>query len=137
MSETGYTFTPKDRSRLSSMVACRCPQCRQGEMFTHAPYDLKKFAKMRTECPVCDQDFKIEPGFYFGASYFSYGINVTIIMTFVIIFFAFFNDYPLWYLFVAIFTPILLLVPVTFRVARSFMLHIGGGIHYKPELGRS
>jgi len=119
------------------MVSCHCPQCRQGKMFTHGAYNLGKFAQMRTECPVCGQDFKIEPGFYFGASYFSYGINVAIIVTFVIIFFVFFNDYPLAYLFVAIFTPILMLVPFTFRVSRSFMLHIGGGIHYKRELGRS
>ena len=102
-------------------------------MFPHGTYNLGKFGKMHTECQVCGQDFKIEPGFYFGASYFSYGLNVALIIAAVAIFFTFFNEYSEWYLIGIIIAANLLLLPVNFRQSRSMMLHFGAGIKYQPE----
>ncbi len=91
---------------------------------------------MNTECEVCGQDFKIEPGFYFGASYFSYGLNVLLIIAFVAVFFVFFNDYSEWYLIGIIVLVNVLLIPLNFRQARSMMLHFGAGVKYKPEVAQ-
>ena len=128
---TGYQF--QKRSKLAATLSCRCPRCRQGRMFPHGTYNLGKFGKMHTECQVCGQDFKIEPGFYFGASYFSYGLNVALIIAAVAIFFTFFNEYSEWYLIGIIIAANLLLLPVNFRQSRSMMLHFGAGIKYQPE----
>ena len=115
---------------MSAIMTCRCPKCRQGKMFTHSTYNIKKFGSMRTECPVCGQDFKIEPGFYFGASYFSYALNVALIAVFIAVFFVFFSEYSEWYLIGIILGVNLLLIPLNFRQSRSLMLHFGAGIRY-------
>ena len=69
-------------SLIWSILTLRCPRCRRGSMFKHKnPY--KKFSidymlDSYTYCPVCGQKFKLEPGFWFGTSYVSYGIMVFI-----------------------------------------------------------
>ena len=124
------------RSRISATLGCRCPQCRQGEMFLYGTYNLGKFGVMHKECQVCGQDFQIEPGFYFGASYFSYALNVALIIAFIAVFFVFFAQYSEWYLIGIILAVNVLLIPVNFRLSRSLMLQFGGGIKYRPEKGR-
>ncbi|MEO1450452.1 MAG: DUF983 domain-containing protein, partial [Bacteroidota bacterium] len=62
---------------FGNIIHQRCPRCHQGKLFTQKnPYNLKEMGKMPPACPVCGQDYVIEPGFYFGASYISYALNV-------------------------------------------------------------
>jgi hypothetical protein len=42
------------------------------------PWNLKQTMKMNDICPVCDQHFNPEPGFYFGSSYVSYALTVAL-----------------------------------------------------------
>ncbi len=88
---------------------------------------------MHKECPVCGQDFQIEPGFYFGASYFSYALNVALIIAFVAVFFVFFDQYSEWYLISIIVGVTVVLIPINFRLSRSLMLHFGAGIKYQSS----
>ena len=58
---------------LINAFKLRCPRCRQGKLYKNPnPFHLKEMVEMNKECPVCKQDFVIEPGFYFGATYVSY-----------------------------------------------------------------
>jgi uncharacterized protein (DUF983 family) len=62
---------------LYSSLFLKCPSCKQGSLFkTPNPYNLPKVNDMHTQCPVCGQDYKIEPGFYFGATYISYALMI-------------------------------------------------------------
>jgi uncharacterized protein (DUF983 family) len=64
-------------SKLYSILNNKCPHCHKGNYWeTSNPYDLRRFAKMNARCPVCNEDFKREPGYYFGATYVSYGLTV-------------------------------------------------------------
>ena len=46
------------------LFTCKCPRCRQGDMFlTKNPYG-KGFMKMHDRCPVCGDYFDKEVGFY-------------------------------------------------------------------------
>ncbi|MDA8877452.1 DUF983 domain-containing protein [Flavobacteriaceae bacterium] len=42
------------------------------------PYQLNKFNKVNESCPKCNQRFKIEPSFFYGSMYVSYGLGVAI-----------------------------------------------------------
>lgn len=65
------------QSLLYSIVNNKCPRCHEGSFFiTNNPYDLKKFDKMNHRCPVCNENFERETGFYYGAMYVSYGLTV-------------------------------------------------------------
>lgn len=64
-------------SKLYSVLNNKCPHCHKGNFFeSNNPYDLKIFGKMHDRCSVCNEDFRKEPGYYFGASYVSYALTV-------------------------------------------------------------
>lgn len=66
------------QSALYSVLNNKCPRCHEGNFFeTNNPYQLKKFDKMPHNCPVCNEDYERETGFYYGAMYVSYGLTVT------------------------------------------------------------
>jgi hypothetical protein len=73
---------------LWSILTMKCPRCRRGEMFTHPnaykKLSLKYIFDMPEHCPECGQKFDLEPGFWYGTGYVSYGLTVAIsIATFV------------------------------------------------------
>jgi hypothetical protein len=73
---------------LWSMLTMKCPRCRRGPMFTHNnPFKkltLKHIFDMPDNCPVCNQKYDLEPGFWYGTGYVSYALAVAIsVATFV------------------------------------------------------
>jgi len=65
------------QSALYSIVNNKCPRCHEGNFFeTNNPYKLSRFDKMPHNCPVCNENFERETGFYYGAMYVSYGLTV-------------------------------------------------------------
>jgi hypothetical protein len=73
---------------LWSMLTMKCPRCRRGAMFTHAnPFKkltLKHIFDMPDNCPVCNQKYDLETGFWYGTGYVSYALAVAIsVATFV------------------------------------------------------
>ncbi|MDW8418616.1 MAG: DUF983 domain-containing protein [Chitinophagales bacterium] len=60
-----------------STLLQRCPRCNQGKLF-HQPLFSLRFAEMEDRCRVCGQDFRIEDGFFLGATYVSYAITVAL-----------------------------------------------------------
>ena len=62
---------------VSSALKLKCPKCRKGDLFINSnPYVLKQLNKMNKSCSNCDLKFVIEPGFYQGAAYVSYGLQI-------------------------------------------------------------
>ena len=69
----------RPRSFLSSILANRCPACREARLFTvRNAYLPKTMNTMPKACPNCWADFEREPGFYFGAAYVSYALTVAL-----------------------------------------------------------
>jgi uncharacterized protein (DUF983 family) len=59
---------------LSSIIKCKCPKCRQGDLFVK-PLVIKNFLTMPEQCNHCGQKTMPEPGFYYGAMFMSYIIT--------------------------------------------------------------
>ena len=117
-----------------SILRTKCPRCRQGDMFEHPLYKVSKFNKMHKNCPNCGLDYHREPGFYFGAAYFSYGANIAIFVTITIALTVLNAEMPPVYVYIAsTVSAVLLLLPVIFRCSRALMLYIGGGFTYDPD----
>lgn len=71
-----------------SILTMKCPRCRRGPMFKDAnPYkqlSLKHIFDMHENCPVCNQKYDMETGFWYGTGYVSYALAVAIsVATFV------------------------------------------------------
>ena len=56
----------------------------EGDLFINkSSYSLRGMFDMPERCPLCGQDFQIEPGFYLGAMWVSYPIVIALIIGFI------------------------------------------------------
>ena len=112
---------------ITDITKGKCPRCREGEMFHHPPYNYMKFYEMRDKCPVCEQTFHPEPGFYFGAMYVSYSFSVAWVLG-VCLILLLLGEFNLVTAGVIITVGILLLLPFMFQYSRILFLYGFGGI---------
>lgn len=115
------------RPSILNLVVCKCPRCRQGDMFiVKNPYRLKTTMKMREECELCGQAFDIEPGFYYGSSYVSYALGIAISVASLVIFILTIGisleDNRFFYWMAANAVLLILVQPPMMRVARTIWL---------------
>lgn len=111
-------------SALSAFVRGKCPQCRTGNVFTHKPFNLKKFREMNTHCPHCKVKFESEPGFFWGAMYFSYSYSVASFIVIGFFYFTFFEEYDLiWYI-LSVIAFMILTSTISFRMSRLQMMYV-------------
>lgn len=68
----------KSISTSKAILTHKCPRCHQGDMYlVKNPYTHpSKMSSMYSHCPVCNQNYSPETGFYFGAAYVSYGLTI-------------------------------------------------------------
>jgi uncharacterized protein (DUF983 family) len=117
----------KEVSKLSGITAFlggKCPQCREGSVFTHSVANLKHFREMNETCPCCGVKFESEPGFFWGAMYFSYAYSVASFITIGFFFFYFNDDVNLAYYIGTVIGFTLLTSPISFRFSRMLMMYI-------------
>lgn len=112
------------QTKLYSVLKNKCPRCHEGNFFeTNDPYDLKKFSRMNARCPLCNEDFQREPGYYFGATYVSYGLTVGFGIALFVLFCMVFNfgTIPFLLIFSAL---LILLLPLFYRFARLIWINL-------------
>lgn len=70
----------------------KCPNCRKGNMFKNKSYfPLKEMLDMPDECENCGQPMEIEPGFYYGTGYVSYGVTIAVMVAVFVAYHVFFG----------------------------------------------
>jgi len=114
---------------LSSIARMNCPNCRKGNMFLNKSIlPLGEMMKMPEQCPVCGQKMELEPGFYYGTGYVSYGLSVAIAVFNIVWFvtlvgFSWQDNSIWWYLGITI-AMLLLLQPWLMRLSRVLYLYM-------------
>ena len=84
---------------------------------------------MHKYCPKCGFKYEIEPAFYYGAMYVSYGLTVgAAIITFIIMWLL---GLDLLTIFIGIFVMLIVFTPLTLRISR--LLYGNIFIHYDPN----
>jgi hypothetical protein len=118
----------KKGSTLNSILTGSCPKCHEESMYVvKNPYKLNTLYKMNESCSHCNTQYKIEPSFFYGAMYVSYGLTVGFgVAIFVILNIILGLD--VLPTFIGIVSGILLLMPVTARLARN--IYINMFIHF-------
>jgi len=116
---------------ISSVLKLKCPHCHKGELFNNKNvYKYKGFFDMPNNCEKCNQDFVIEPGFYYGAMYTSYGLTI-LINIIVFLSLSLFLEYKVG-LFLSIdFLILLITLPYIFKISRAIWLAIM--VKYDPD----
>ncbi len=126
----------KSSTYLGATLQCKCPRCREGNLFVHKnPYILNKITTMHETCPVCGQPTEIEVGFYYGTGYVSYALTVAFsVATFVawwVLLGISIMDNSLFYWLITNAVLLIVLQPIFMRLSRS--VWISWFVKYDPK----
>ncbi len=125
----------KEGTKLYSILRMKCPRCHVGNLFTYKnPYNIRHIGDMPAKCPNCGQDFSPEPGFYFGAAYVSYALNVAVFIGVFFFLYIGFNITSLWVMMLAILAVSIVLLPLFFRLSRAAWINFF--VSYQPNLNQ-
>lgn len=114
----------KKGSKLNSILTGSCPKCQEESMYLDQnPYNLGNIYKMHEKCSHCDTKYSIEPSFFYGAMYVSYGLGVALSVAAFIISYVFFGS-TLITSFIAIVVTLIGLMPIIMRLARNIWINM-------------
>ena len=113
----------KKGSKLYSILTGTCPRCQKESMYVDQNLlHLGNIIKMNEKCSKCGLKYQIEPAFFYGAMYVSYGLNVAIgILTFIIVFQF---DRSMITSFIAIIIALVLSFPYVLRLSRNIYINM-------------
>ncbi|CAM3980764.1 MULTISPECIES: DUF983 domain-containing protein [Flavobacterium] len=124
----------KKGSKLNSILTGTCPKCQNESMYLDQNVlHLGKILKMHENCSHCGLRYQIEPSFFYGAMYVSYGLNVGIGIAAFIISFLIFGS-SLKVAFIAIVASMILSFPIVLRWARN--IYINMFVSYDPKTNK-
>ncbi|RRO16440.1 DUF983 domain-containing protein [Flavobacteriaceae bacterium 14752] len=120
--------------KIYSIITGNCPVCHEESMYKeNNPYKLKHIHDMHERCSNCGTKYQIEPSFFYGAMYVSYGLGVAIaVATFIITYF--FIGLEVFTSFMSIIGVLILLMPVMMRLSRNIWINLF--FSYKPKSER-
>ena len=121
----------KKGNKLYSILTGSCPKCHEESMYLDKnPYRLGNLFKMHERCSHCSTKYKMEPSFFYGAMYVSYGVGIAFsVAAFVITFLLF--GMSLMSSFIAIVTTMIVFMPVIVRLSRNIWINFF--VSYKPK----
>ncbi|WP_310378352.1 DUF983 domain-containing protein [Flavobacterium sp.] len=122
----------KKGSKLYSILTGTCPRCQKESMYLDKnPLHFSNLLKMNENCSHCGLKYQIEPSFFYGAMYVSYGLNVALgIATFIVTKLIF--ESSLKFSFISIILSLIVLAPFVLRWSRN--IYINMFVAYKPDL---
>ncbi|MFS4455011.1 DUF983 domain-containing protein [Maribacter sp. 2304DJ31-5] len=121
----------KKGTKLYSILTGSCPKCHEESMYVDKnPYRRGHLFKMHERCSHCNTKYKIEPSFFYGAMYVSYGVGIAFaVAAFVIA--RLLIGASLIYTFIAIVATMLGFMPVIIRLSRNIWINLI--VKYDPE----
>jgi uncharacterized protein (DUF983 family) len=121
----------KKGSKLNSILTGSCPKCQEESMYVEKnPYKLGSIFEMHPMCSHCGTRYKMEPSFFYGAMYVSYGVSIAIgVAAFIIA--NVFIGLGLLNSFIAIVATLILTYPMVLRVSRNIWINMF--VHYDKD----
>lgn len=97
------------------------------------PYALGDLFKMHERCSHCGLKYKIEPSFFYGSMYVSYGVGVAFAVAAFVISFLMLG-LSLVNTFIAIVATLIVFMPIIIRLSRNIWINLF--VKYEPEAAR-
>ena len=120
--------------KLYSILFGSCPKCHQESMYANKnPYVLSEALKMHERCSHCNTKYKIEPSFFYGSMYVSYGVGIAFAVAAFIISNVIF-DSSLITAFIAIVLTLVGFMPIIMRLSRNIWINLF--MSYDKELAK-
>jgi uncharacterized protein (DUF983 family) len=122
----------RSRSMIGAVLAARCPQCREGELF-EGPWYGKSLLRIHPSCPHCGVQIEPEPGFFIGAMYVNYAFNILQLIVVGLFMWLVVNPESTWWIVGTVLGVTFAMIPFTARASRVIWLYMFGQLKYAPE----
>ncbi|MFD0798759.1 DUF983 domain-containing protein [Maribacter chungangensis] len=114
----------KKGNKLYSILTGTCPRCNEESMYLDKnPYHLGKIYKMNERCSSCGLKYKMEPSFFYGAMYVSYGLGIAFAVAAFVIANLIIGT-GLINTFIAIIGTLIVFMPVIMRLSRNIWINM-------------
>lgn len=118
-------------SKLYSIFTGACPKCHGESMYVNPnPYALMDTLKIGEKCSNCQTKYRLEPSFFFGSMYVSYGVGIAFAVAAFVITYLFIGT-SLTTAFIAIIGTLIIFMPIIMRVSRTIWINLF--IHYDKD----
>ncbi|QWX83113.1 DUF983 domain-containing protein [Cellulophaga sp. HaHaR_3_176] len=114
----------KKGNKLYSILTGTCPKCQEESMYLNKnPYYMGQIFKMHERCSHCNTKYKIEPSFFYGAMYVSYGLGIAFAVAAFVISFLILKS-SLKVSFIAIMGTLIFFMPIIMRISRNIWINM-------------
>ncbi len=111
-------------TKIYSIFTGACPKCHNESMYkTKNPYILSDVLKINDNCSKCGTRYRLEPSFFYGSMYVSYGVGIAFAVAAFIISYVFFES-TLMTAFISIVFTLIILGPVIMRLSRNIWINM-------------
>ena len=110
--------------KLYSILFGACPKCHQESMYVEKnPYKLSDTLTMHERCSHCNTKYQMEPSFFYGSMYVSYGVGIAFAVAAFVISYLILES-NLVTAFIAIVVTLVGFMPVIMRLSRNIWINL-------------
>ena len=114
----------KKGTRLYSIFFGVCPKCHEESMYTiKNPYIISDTLKINDHCSNCKTKYRIEPSFFYGSMYVSYGVGIAFATAAFVMSFLVFKS-SLTTAFISIVVTLVVFMPIIMRLSRNIWINL-------------
>ena len=121
------------KSLGSAIARAKCPQCREGKLFSISVFSYLKLSDINRECNVCGANLNPEPDFYYGAMYISYAFSVALVITALTAINVLVEKPELWMYLTTVVVLNIILLPAMLRYSKVLYLYWLGKLKYRKR----
>ena len=124
----------KKGTKLYSILKGACPKCQEESMYINKnPYILSDTLKIHQHCSHCHTKYRLEPSFFYGSMYVSYGVGIA----FALAAFVISNlilDASINVTFLSIIGTLVVFGPIIMRLSRNIWINLF--IHFDKSIAK-
>lgn len=124
----------KKGTKLYSILKGACPKCQEESMYMKKnPYILSDTLKIYQHCSHCHTKYRLEPSFFYGSMYISYGVGIAFaIAAFVVSYLIL--DASINVAFLSIIGTLVVFGPIIMRLSRNIWINLF--IHFDKTIAK-
>ncbi|MEJ2113033.1 MAG: DUF983 domain-containing protein [Flavobacteriaceae bacterium] len=114
----------KKGTSLYSILTGACPKCHYESMYINKnPYVLRDTLKIHDHCSHCKTKYRLEPSFFYGSMYVSYGVGIAFAFAAFVISYLFLET-SLKTSFISIIITLIVFGPIIMRLSRNIWINL-------------
>ncbi|MDT0559585.1 DUF983 domain-containing protein [Ichthyenterobacterium sp. W332] len=110
--------------KLYSILFGACPKCHQESMYTvKNPYVISDTLKINDHCSHCHTKYRLEPSFFYGSMYVSYGVGIAFAVAAFVVSYLLLGA-SIHIAFMSIIGTLVVFMPVIMRLSRNIWINL-------------